>query len=83
MLEVGELLGAVLKKEKLAKNVLTSEMLTKFKDLQQLLVDIAILYLASKFEITEEFTKILLALGLLEATSSSDSKMDPLESSLF
>lgn len=83
MLEVGELLGAVLKKEKLAKNVLTSEMLTKFKDLQQLLVDIAILYLASKFDIMEEFTKILLALGLLEATSSSDSKMDPLESSLF
>lgn len=83
MLEVGELLGTVLKKEKLARNVLTSEMLTKFKDLEQLLVDIAILYLASKFDIMEEFTKILLALGLLEATSSSDSKMDPLESSLF
>jgi len=83
LLEVGSLLGAVLKKEKLAKNVLSSEMLTKFKDLQQLLVDIAILYLASNFDITEEFTKILLALGLLEATSSSDCKMDPLESSLF
>jgi len=83
LLEVGELLGAVLKKEKLAKNVFTSEMLTKLKDLQQLLVDIAILYLASKFDIMKEFTKILLALGLLEATSSSDSKMDPLESSLF
>lgn len=73
------MLTAVLKKEKLAKNVLSAEMLSKFKDLEQYLVDVAILYLAQKFEITEEFSKILLALGLLEASSDDVVQMNPLE----
>lgn len=78
-MQVGEMLTSVLKKEKMAKNVLSSEMLQKFKDLEQFLVDIAVLYLAEQFEIFEEFSKILLALGLLEASTSVVVKMDPLE----
>jgi hypothetical protein len=68
LLEVGEMLTTVLKKEQMAKNVLSAELLTKFKDLEQSLLDIAVLYLAKNIEISEEFTKVLVAVGLLEVS---------------
>jgi hypothetical protein len=62
------MLTTVLKKEQMAKNVLSAELLTKFKDLEQSLLDIAVLYLAKNIEISEEFTKVLVAVGLLEVS---------------
>lgn len=79
------MLTSVLRKEKMAKNVLSADLLNKFKDLEQCLVDIAILYLAQGFDISEDFSKILNGVGLLEVSSeeASDVKMDPLEKALF
>jgi hypothetical protein len=75
LLEVGEMLTTVLKKEQMAKNVLSAELLTKFKDLEQSLLDIAVLYLAKNIEISEEFTKVLVAVGLLEVSEQEASKV--------
>lgn len=79
------MLTTVLKKEQMAKNVLSAELLTKFKDLEQSLLDIAVLYLAKNIEISEEFTKVLVAVGLLEVSEQEASKVqvDPLEEALF
>lgn len=41
------------------------------------------LYIAKNIDIEEEFTKVLLAAGLLEVSSDDVKFVDPLEESLF
>ena len=62
---------------------MSQDLVIKFKDLQLCLTDLAVLYIAKNIDIEEEFTKVLLAAGLLEVSSDDVKFVDPLEESLF
>lgn len=86
MLLVGDVLQAVMKKEKMAKSVLTADLQDKFKQLELSITEIGILHLASdnwaKPALAEqEFAKVLMAVGLLE--ESAGVSLDSLEQLIF
>ena len=55
LLASGELLQQVMSKEKIAAKALTPQLREMFKDLEQALTEIAVLYLAQGYEFNEEF----------------------------
>ena len=86
MLLVGDVLQSVMKKEKMAKSVLTADLQDKFKQLELSITEIGILHLASekwaKPALAEqEFAKVLMAVGLLE--ESAGVSLDSLEQLIF
>ena len=86
MLLVGDVLQSVMKKEKMAKSVLTADLQDKFKQLELSITEIGVLHLASdkwaKPALAEqEFAKVLMAVGLLE--ESAGVSLDSLEQLIF
>ena len=86
MLLVGDVLQSVMKKEKMAKSVLTADLQDKFKQLELSITEIGVLHLASdkwaKPALAEqEIAKVLMAVGLLE--ESAGVSLDSLEQLIF
>jgi len=63
----------------MAKNVLSAELIEQFKDLEQCIIDIAVLSLSQRSDLEDEFAKILLAVGLLEVSTEDQVTLNPLE----
>lgn len=86
MLLVGDVLQSVMKKEKMAKSVLTADLQDKFKQLELSITEIGVLHLASDKQAKpalaeQEFAKVLMAVGLLE--ESAGVSLDSLEQLIF